>query len=478
MFAKILAVLIFGLSATAKADLSSQIPYPYHAVHSNKQNWVRFVDDGIEALQIRIDMVRRAKKTIEAEYFIYSLDTAGKIFSKELIAAAKRGVKVRLLIDKSQPVFVFSEPYAQLMRSYGIDVRYYNTAPLWRISSIQFRNHRKLLAIDDLESITGGRNIADEYFDMHHEFNFNDADVYVYGPMSKVMRESFDLYFDNKITDVPAAAKAYPQEVSDFFYQTTELEKDAIKRIDQARAKGFQYKMHNCPVTTFSSDAPGANFFKRIQPGFADKYRYFRKTLFDKIATVDKKLTISSPYIIESDDYDDLFDRVLANGAKVDLYTNSLGSTDAVYVAANMYLDVDDWREKSATVTLHDGTWIPKNQDVPEYVRKARSGLHSKVHIYESTYGSEVMVGTFNVDHRSDFYNTEMGIFCAGSESFTKEVLQALNRDQYYGLKVSQDAKSAVNYQGKIVSVYGTDVSKVKDMKKLTPIYWLLRDLL
>ncbi len=483
MLSKILAVLIYGLLATVaqaqnQNQLSEQIPYPLHAVHSASQNHVRYVDDGIEALQIRIDMIRRAKKTIETEYFIYNLDTGGKIISKELIAAARRGVKVRLLIDKSQPIFVFTEPYVGVMKQFGIDVRYYNTAPLWKLSSIQFRNHRKLLAIDDLESITGGRNIADEYFDMHHEFNFNDADLYVYGPMSKVMRESFDLFFEHDITDLPKQAIAYPPEVAEYFYASNQAEADAIKRVDQHRKKGFQYKLHTCPVLTFSSDAPGANFFKRIKPGFSDRYRYFRRTLVDKVSAVDRKLIIASPYIIENDNAEDILDRVLANGAQVELYTNSLGSTDAVYVAANMYLDVGDWLKKGAKVVLHDGKWIPKNQDVPQFVRQANSGLHSKVHIYETSRGSEVMVGTYNIDNRSDFYNAEMGLFCAGNEAFTQEVKQTLTRDEYYGLKMSADARSAIDFQDKVVSIYGAEPEKVSKMKKLTWLYWLARDLL
>lgn len=474
----ILAALIF-LANSAHAVLSDQIPYPFYTVQNNGENQVQMIDDGIEALRTRIDMIRRAKSTIEAEYFIFNIDTVAKIISKELIEAAKRGVKVRLLIDKSKPIFVFKEQYAEVMKSFGIEVRYYNTAPLWRVSTIQFRNHRKLLAIDDFEAITGGRNIADEYFDLSHEFNFNDTDIYVKGPIVKVMRESFDKFFENHLTKLTKPPMKYPPEISDFFYSTNQAELEARSRVDQARAKGALHKMYICPKLTFSTDAPGSNFIERLKPGFVDRFRYVRKTLYDKISTIDRNLVVASPYLIDTSQADDLMKQVLVNGAKINFYTNSLGSTDATYVAANMYLGLKRWRAQGIDVVLHSGKWLPNNPDSPSYVREAKTGLHSKVQIYLRSMDSEVMIGTYNVDHRSNFYNSEMALFCAGNSEFTDEVLQSVERNESFGLKVSTDGKSVTDRNGQAGSIYGmASAPSVRKMKMLTFLYWLVREIL
>ncbi len=200
-FALFVFLFVLTFSAWSQALLSDGIPHPYYAKQDQGENEVMSINDGMAALQLRLEMIRRAEKTIEVEYFIFNADLAGKIILRELVRAAERGVKVRILIDKSKPIFVFNEYYVKAISKYGIEVRYYNKAPLVRISTVQFRNHRKLITIDDKEAMTGGRNIGDDYFDLSDHFNFHDTDIYVRGPIVKIMRESFDAYFEHKISE-------------------------------------------------------------------------------------------------------------------------------------------------------------------------------------------------------------------------------------------------------------------------------------
>ena len=480
----------YAPSTAGAEEFSKLIPYPYYASQDGGQNKVMYIDDGIAALAMRVNMIRRAKQSIVAEYFIYNTDTAGRIFSKELAAAAKRGVKVRLLIDKSGPVFEFDEFFAKEMLSRGVEVRYYNAARLWRVSSLQFRTHRKLLAIDDQEAITGGRNIGDDYFDLSPHFNFDDADLHASGPIAKVMREAFDRFFADKITERPSLPvepwifdplgtyKIGTAKAREFFNATKE-EVDARMRMNVAGARYLRAKeQHVCATTTFSTDAPGANFLKRLTPGFVDRYRFLRKTLFDKINAVDKRIIISSPYMIDGDNTNQTMDLLLKHGAKIDLYTNSLASTDATYVAANMYLGLQDWKKRGINVFLHDGQWIPKNPQTPAFIRQAKSGTHSKVQVYMTKAYSEVMVGTYNVDHRSNYYNAEMALFCKGNDQLTAEVVASIANNTRYGLKVASDGTHVTDRNGKVQSVYGATPGAVRKMKLITIPSWLARDLL
>jgi cardiolipin synthase C len=153
--------------ASAESDL-----YPYR-VTSKAPHDMRVINSGIAALYGRIDLIRRAQKTLELEYFIFNPDHSGRIVLKELIKASKRGVKVRILVDKSMAVFVLDKYYAAALKEHNIELRYYNNASALALSSVQFRNHRKLLAMDNTEAITGGRNIGNEYFDLSEELIFS-----------------------------------------------------------------------------------------------------------------------------------------------------------------------------------------------------------------------------------------------------------------------------------------------------------------
>ncbi|MDH5414686.1 MAG: phospholipase D-like domain-containing protein, partial [Flavobacteriaceae bacterium] len=126
--------------------LSSTIPYPFYAVHKadeGKPNKLMILNSGIASLEKRLEIIDSATKTIEVEYFIYSTDLSSSLVTKALVRAASRGVKVRMLIDKSMAVFQFDEYYAKALSevkdqngNHNIEVRYYNAAPIFKFSTI------------------------------------------------------------------------------------------------------------------------------------------------------------------------------------------------------------------------------------------------------------------------------------------------------------------------------------------------------
>lgn len=491
MKAILLILFILSGSLFAQSNLSDMIPYPFYARQTGGQNEVMSIIDGMAAFQLRLEMIRRAKSNIEVEYFIYNDDLAGKILTRELVAAAERGVKVRILIDKSKPIFRFHEYYAKELSKYGVEVRYYNKAPLIAVSTVQFRNHRKLLTIDDIEGMTGGRNIGDDYFDLSHEFNFNDTDIYVRGPIVKVMRESFDKYFEHKISERPKFPKITKKsskkkikkynklsEEAAHFLEESEEEIEARERLATIGKKILnEVKTYSCPETTYVSDGPGATFRQRLNPKFDEKFKFVRKTLFDKLTQVDKSVLISSPYLITNKHSDKLMKSLLEKNVEISVYTNSLASTDAVYVAANLYFDVFRWVKKGINIYLHDGLYIDMNPELDEKVKNARWGTHSKVQVYESTDSTEAMIGTYNIDNRSNFYNSEMVIFCKGNDEFTKTVKDQIINFANQGIKINKDG-TASDRQGNKKSIFGSSDKDVLLMNLIFLPSWLLKFLL
>ena len=151
--------------------------------------------DGPYALIKRIDLIRNAKHSIELEYFIFNDDLSGKIVIEELIKAARKGVRVRLLLDALMVKGKLTPFHIHQIKKHNIEVRYYNDSALIRAINTQYRDHRKLFIVDNEHLIIGGRNIANEYFDLDERYNFLDRDIYAQGNIGLKARELFDVFW-------------------------------------------------------------------------------------------------------------------------------------------------------------------------------------------------------------------------------------------------------------------------------------------
>lgn len=514
-----LSLAIFPLIANSSdfksPNYSSSIEYPFYEVQKEEdgyKNQMMILNSGINAFAKRIELIRKAKKNIEVEYFIYALDETAKAMTTELVKAAKRGVNVRVLIDKSAAVFVLDEFYAQALRNAGVEIKYYNAAAIYRLSSINFRNHRKLLSVDDKYAITGGRNIENDYFDYSEEFNFLDRDVLIHGDIVKTLRKSFDEYFNHKISEVPEAPKApkklirkrykengsvvwkyknvpntkriqeykKKQENAELFIKQTTDDATLISKYLAAAKNSIDRKnMYSCPVVTYSTDRPGGNFATRLKEDYSDDYRYLRKTLFDKAVTVDKGILVSSPYMINSPKSLEIYNALLDRDVSIKLYTNSMASTDALYVAANLYRSVFEWSRLGIETYIHAGEYINENDPKIVNVEKAKWGTHSKtqLYIYKDSSMNEFMIGTYNYDNRSNHYNTEMGIFCQGSKILFDDVQNSIAKRMNKSYLIHSDY-SATDKDGNEVSVFGANKDDLLKMTLMALPSWLLNLLL
>lgn len=513
----LLSITLFSFKQVSAALLSDSIPHPFHDVQKTSEgqiNYIKVLNSGIASLQARIDLIRSAQKNIEVEYFIYATDEASKLFSIELASAAKRGVKVRILVDRSAAIFKLDTFYAKAMQEVGISVRYYNTAPLYHISSINFRNHRKLLSVDDEAAITGGRNIENDYFDLSKKYNFLDRDVLVSGPIVKTMRESFDEFFNHKISKSPSYPKtpkefrkkrirkaggysevikvkntkrinAYEKRLENAraFLTADEKSEELLNKIENiARPILDSKENHLCPEITYSTDRPGGNLKTRLFKNYSEDYRYLRKTLFDKLSRVNDKLFLSSPYIMNNEESREIMQILLDRKVDITMYTNSLASTDAIYVAANLYLDVFKWAKMGMKTFIHTGEFISETETINADINNSNWGTHSKTHVYESLNEdgnavSEIMVGTYNIDNRSNYYNTEMAVFCKGNPDLTNEVKASALKRIDNAFEIHAD-KTATNKNDEQVSTYGVDAKNKTLMKIIALPSYLFKFLL
>src|ERR1051325_7872149 len=177
---------------------------------------VYVLEDGGTSLVARAWLSEHAEKTINIQYFIFSTDNVGLIACDYLVRAADRGVKVRILVD-DMLVDAGAHEILTLDSHENISIKIYNpgvnlgknigqkiTKFATDFAGANQRMHNKTFTVDGKVTITGGRNIADEYFDYDHEYNFRDRDVMFLGKAVKTVETSFEEFWNDALS-VPVA---------------------------------------------------------------------------------------------------------------------------------------------------------------------------------------------------------------------------------------------------------------------------------
>lgn len=445
--------MIFGFSVD---------PHTPYSKKSTKNHEMRVVNSGLASLYARVDMIRRAKKSIDLESFIFNPDLAGKVILKELAEAAKRGVKVRVLVDKSPATFKMNEYIAEAMKDHNLEIRYYNPAPIYKLSSVQFRNHRKLLVRDGEEAITGGRNVADEYYDLSRDFNFLDRDITVEGEVVKSMHDTFDNFWDSKLVEIPKKVeeptpqpdvygedhhyrgkKYYYDKHKKFarslFEPDEEVEK-VLKLLDKEGKESFlEFEKRTCPEVSFASDREGASFTESLNPEkYKAKYRFVQREILNWMEhKIKDEVVIDTPYFLNNSITEKLFNYLEQKKARVKLFTNSLASTDAIHVSTVFNDSVTSFNaHENFDAYVYKGKYSGERKIHSDEIKKATWGTHSKSIVFSD---ESFMIGSFNIDNRSSYYNTELAIFCSGSPELTHDVKDNIQKRMDNSFKLDSD---------------------------------------
>lgn len=203
-------------SVVAVADVAQEAPAapaapaPAAASSSAPQHYALMLDYGQDALLARLDLIRGAQRAIDIQTYIFDEDDAGHLILDELLVAAKRGVKVRLLVDQLAALKRVDTVAALAGAHVNFEMRVYNPVlgrarfgyPMYALASaccwrrLNQRMHNKLIVVDGLVGITGGRNYQNDYFDWDARYNFRDRDILVAGPAVADMQAHFEAFWD------------------------------------------------------------------------------------------------------------------------------------------------------------------------------------------------------------------------------------------------------------------------------------------
>lgn len=159
-----------------------------------------------DAFLARLALVEMAEQSLDLQYYIYHDDISGRLLSQRLIAAADRGVRVRLLLD-DHTMAGMNGVIRRLDDHGNIEVCLFNPYMQRRFRPLGYltdffrpnrRMHNKSMTSDSIVSIVGGRNIGGEYFDATSGMMFADLDVAVAGQAAHETAENFDRYWNDQ----------------------------------------------------------------------------------------------------------------------------------------------------------------------------------------------------------------------------------------------------------------------------------------
>ncbi|MGB5555177.1 MAG: phospholipase D family protein [Flavobacteriaceae bacterium] len=417
------------------------------------QTGVYVLEDGGGAMVTRAWLTDYAEKTIDIQYFIFSTDNVGLIACDYLVRAADRGVKIRMIVDDIM-VDADIQDILTLDSHENISIKVYNPgvnlgksilAKVKKFTtdfrSANQRMHNTTFIVDGKVVITGGRNIADEYFDYDHEYNFRDRDVLLLGKATQDVNASFTQYWENKLSlPVVDIVDEVPNNTSnpDRFNRLHEYAcnpenfwpqvREQISNLPKAFATiKVSDKLVWVDQVNFVSDMPGKNDGTEGLSGGGIS----TDSLIQLVKNAKTSLDIQSPYLVTTELSQQLFREAVARGVKVRILTNSLASTDN--------LEAFSGYQKDRSTLLRTGVKIYEfRPDAAERI-KIMTGALQKVIEYRPTFGLHAksmvvdgkiaVVGTFNLDPRSANLNTEC-VTIIKSEKVAQGMLQGME-DEY-----------------------------------------------
>jgi putative cardiolipin synthase len=405
--------LLFAIGLTALEWIVRENPRVDQSLdaHSRAAHAITHFDQGAASFHRRLELIESAKQSIALEFFIYDVDEAARVLTQALMKKARQGVHVRLLVDFSAPVFELKPAYARVLGEAGVKVRYYNTSAVYRVVSIQHRSHRKLLIVDGETVLTGGRNIANDYFDLSAHYNFLDSDLEVSGPIVKTVLDSFDVYWNSHLSTDPEPDQTTSLEAAQFV-RATSGDAAVIEKLRAAGEASRQSRtVHECRDLRFVTDFPNHGEASR---------RVFN-AIVEELGRATHEAVVESPYfVIKSGGYAVLED-LHARGVHVRVLTNSLASTDASYAVAALYPWLGSLADTGLTLSAYGGGPLPGQST--DLGGSERWGVHSKRGVID---GDTTLLGTYNIDPRSANLNSELMFVCRGQRDLAAEVLGSI----------------------------------------------------
>jgi putative cardiolipin synthase len=462
-----------------------------------EQSGFRLMPTGQYALQARIELARRAQRTLDVQYYQIYDDRTGRYLLRTLRNAADRGVRVRLIIDD-----LYTSGMDPLLLGFdahpNVEVRLFNAFPAGRqnfltrftvnihdFDRVHRRMHNKLFLADGVMAVVGGRNIADEYFMASAGANFIDLDTFVIGAIMPRLGSLFDEYWNSdRVMPIRAIVKTdqSDEQLRAYFERRTSAEAVPVLRVTNAPAEtglAPQVEVIGESGGTPEPERPPPNdilgygpIIDELNAGkvgliWADAQAYadapdkvigrvstygiapiddvdsVRYNVIEMMRRARKDVVLTSPYLVPGADGLEVFrNSVERYGVKYTLVTNSLAATDEPVVHTGYR------RYRPEMLKLGMNLYELSPEKVRRSLRLGRFStsigrLHAKSAVVD---GERVFIGSLNFDPRSNQHNTEFGLFIE-SPQLAQQVLKlvdVIRQQGAYKVTLAENGKDLV----------------------------------
>ena len=326
-------------------------------------NNVSMYSDGKLFFNELLESLKKAKKSINIEFYIFKNDDIGTKILNVLEEKAKEGVEVRLLYDSVGSRSLNRNVLNKLINEGG---KVGESVPSWLKFiniNMNFRNHRKIVVIDNNVGFVGGFNVGDEYLGKDSKFGY--------------WRDTHIKFTGSAVNDLNL------RFLADWRYATKE--EVSLEEIFEANEENSN--SNNVGMQIVSSG-----------PNLSDKYE-IKMAYLKMIQKAKKYLYIQSPYLIIDNSISDSLKLAAASGVDVKIMIPGKGDHPFVYWANLVYA----------------GDLIKEGIRVFHYDKNAF--LHAKTVVIDDEVCS---IGTANMDTRSFELNFEVSSFIY-SEKIAKE---------------------------------------------------------
>ena len=417
------------------------------------------LDDAFSSIASRLHLINKAKYNIDLQYYIWENDSIGHLMLAELLKAADRGVKVRLLID-DQNGTKLDATLKQLAAHPNFEIKLFNPYKFrklrvidyaFRLKHINHRMHNKLIIADGAIAVTGGRNISREYFDASDNFQFTDMDILFYGTAVQHANDVFhEFWNDNLSYSVPQLlGNGNQEQLSKLrqYYELTALQKDQLKKRIELAEKQINKHLKDRPINWakahFIADSPN-----KIR-GAATHNQLIYSQMLNIMGEPKQHLELVSAYFVPTRKGTDYLVNLSKNDVRIRILTNSFLANDVAVVHAfyqkyrhDLLQNGIKLYEFKPYIERNKRTWY---EVVTGNVIPAKGKNTSSLHAKFFDIDGMVFIGSFNFDPRSANLNSEVGLVVE-SDVLQKYISKSL--DQYLP-QIAYELK--LNKQGEII---------------------------
>jgi len=400
---------------------------------SQAESGIRLLADPSEALQSRLHMAALATTTLDIQYYLWQSDNSGLALTHEVLQAADRGVRVRILLDDIYHSGRDSA-YQTLDAHPNVEVRLFNPMGnrgaakqanyAFKKSNFNYRMHNKIFLVDGVAAVLGGRNIGDEYFGQDPSFNFQDMDAIALGEVAAEAGEAFDLFWNAELAFPVTALNGNPEEMPTAAQTATlaEARKRVIPPGEEDTAAATEAWLSALSTELLWTNA--RVIVDRPDRGTEQPDSAFMALIEDPSLRPEKSMVIQTAYLIPNGPTMGNIEAIGAQGASMKILTNSAQSNNHNSVHA-FYVP---YRKRliEAGVDLYE---VQGNGSLAGYLDRVgedgRAGLHTKSMVFDERVS---IIGSYNMDPRSRVWNSEIALV-VDDAGFAAEVLEEMARD-------------------------------------------------